>query len=500
LLSLASGLAIEHAATHQARPAHRARELVRRQRFAEAETALIEAVRRRPVRLPVLVELIDVHEMVVASDPATSVGEGAVQAVLDAPDIPADVAVLVRWWARVRRHIGTDADRVAIVALADSARPVPWANHLLGLEAELREEDGEAADRFAREASEFDDRREDAERASGQWIDDDEWEALESALDNPHFARQVSAGVRLRDAEHRRDWRGALRWMVPSEYEGMTRAVLLLALVSALVWFALCAEMGLLRERPRFKAPLYAAAFVLGALSGQVTMLVAWVQEQFFHFTEKGDAALDVIYYVVGVGLREELSKALLLLPLVPIVLRWGRRREALACGALVGLGFGAEENLGYFHAGLSTALSRFLTANFLHLSTTALVAVAIDDALRGRERREGDLSRTLMLVVVAHGMYDFFLSNGSVGGYGFLSMFVFVLLTRSFVDILRGLPGRQGSLVDWFGLGLAVVTGATFVYACTLADATRAFVALLQGAVGVGIVAYMFFRELGTV
>jgi hypothetical protein len=87
---------------------------------------------------------------------------------------------------------------------------------------------------------------------------------------------------------------------------------------------------------------------------------------------------------------------------------------------------------------------------------------VAIDDAARGRETRPGDLSRTLAFVIAAHGLYDFFLSSGSVGGGSFLSMFVFILRTRRFVDVLRGLPGREGPLVNWFLIGLAAVVGAT--------------------------------------
>ena len=230
-----------------------------------------------------------------------------------------------------------------------------------------------------------------------------------------------------------------------------------------------------------------------------MTVAIAIVEQRWLSLAEKGETILDLIYFVVGVGLREELSKALLLLPLVPVLKRWGRRREALACGALVGLGFAAEENLGYFHMGLSIALSRFLTANFLHVSTTGLVAVAIDDAVRGRETRPGDLSRTLMLVVVAHGLYDFFLSVGSGGG-SFLSMFVFVLLTRRFVDVLRVLPGREGPLLRWFLVGLAVVAGASFVYASALVGPGHAGTALLEGLLGIAIMAYVFIHELGNV
>jgi hypothetical protein len=187
-----------------------------------------------------------------------------------------------------------------------------------------------------------------------------------------------------------------------------------------------------------------------------------------------------------------------LLLPLLAIVLRWGRRREALACGALVGLGFAAEENIGYFHMGLSTALARFLTANFLHVSTTGIAAVAIDDALRGREEREGDLSRALMTVIAAHGLYDFFLSSAAIASGGpFLSMIVFIFLARRFVGALRDLPGREKPLLRSFCVGLAIVAGATFIYASALVGPAAAAVALAGGALGLALVTMVFMQEL---
>jgi hypothetical protein len=183
----------------------------------------------------------------------------------------------------------------------------------------------------------------------------------------------------------------------------------------------------------------------------------------------------------------------------LPLLRAFGNRREALACGALVGLGFAAEENLGYFHLGLSTALARFLTANFLHLSTTGLVAVALDDAVRGRRDDGTGWAQSIPLVVVTHGVYDFFLSSHSVMGADFVSMFVFVLLGRRFVDVIRTLPGREGPLLRVFLVGLALVSGGTFVYAASLVGIGHAAVSIAMGLLGVAIVAYAFGRELST-
>jgi RsiW-degrading membrane proteinase PrsW (M82 family) len=495
-------------------PLSQARTLASSDRYAEAEEAYLDLARQRPASLPVLIELVDndlgwrLHLLRSAADPELSndpsrtpeAFAARVEAAVAAPDLPPDVALLARWWRGVVLRQPNEIDRAAVVAAADGDPPVPWANHLLARAALHTDAEDDAAGRFAREATFFDDRARDAGEACSLWLEDGDWDRLAAALQVPRFARQVGADVRFEMALRQSDWRSAARWFFPSQYQGATLGIWLLAAVSGLVWFGLCALIGHVRERPRVRLPLYVGAFVLGVASTYVTVAVSIAEERLLKFAEKGVAVLDAIYFVVGVGLREELSKALLFLPLVPILRRWGRRREALACGALVGLGFAAEENLGYLRMGLSTALARFLTANFLHLSTTGLVAVAIDDAVRGRETREGDLSRTLMLVVVAHGLYDFFLSSSDVGGGSFLSMFVFILLTRRFVDVLRQLPGREAPLARWFLMGLALVVGASFVYASSLVGPGPAAAALFEGGIGVAIVAYVFARELESV
>jgi RsiW-degrading membrane proteinase PrsW (M82 family) len=491
-------------------PDERARTLVQAGRYADAERQYLELASRRPASLPAIVELIDVHHRM---DLFRALGAGrganglvirgaddrAVTSVIAAPDLPAEVRLLARFWDEVARGEVDEADRAAAISTADSSPPAAWANHLLAREDEEDGDDGAAAERHAREATSFDGRAEDADAACGEWIAAGDLQRLSAALRDGRFARQVSAELRMRQALSQRDWWGALRWFLPSQYERATPGLLLLAVVSGAVWFALCAQIGLIGERPRFRAPLQLVALVAGVLSTYLTLAVGIV-EHAWGFVETGHALPDAIYFVVGVGLREELCKALFVLPFVPLLVRWGTRRDALACGAMVGLGFAVEENIGYFHGGLSTALARFLTANFLHVSTTGLVAVALFDDARSRGRSDGTLSGTVMTVIVAHGLYDFFLSSSSVDGGSVLSMFVFVLLTRRFVEVLRSLPGRERPLLSWFCVGLAVVAGASFIYASAAVGPLQGAMALAQGALGLSIVAAVFVQQLRSI
>ena len=163
---------------------------------------------------------------------------------------------------------------------------------------------------------------------------------------------------------------------------------------------------------------IYLTAFVLGVLSIVPTVLLITVEETKLHLVETGEAARDVLFFVFGVGLREEGSKLLLFAALLPALRRWGDKLDVLVCGALVGLGFAAEENLGYLASGdLHTGLGRFLTANFFHMAMTGTLAAALDDFVASPEENAQELSRTALMVIGIHGAYDFLLSHQEYGG-----------------------------------------------------------------------------------
>jgi RsiW-degrading membrane proteinase PrsW (M82 family) len=519
LLSLAAGYAADRVATDRRSPIERAEAIAQTGRLDAAERVYLTLAEERPADVPLLVALLDNHDRLVRQrllrsvpDPddelpapalAAPVDEERIDAVLASPALSGDAKLLVRWWRLVLADADDATARHDVVTAATRQPPAPWANHLLGRAAEREGNEALAAEAFAHEAEAFGDRRDDAAAACHFWIESGDWNRLGEALAEAQFAHQVPAGVFLENAIARHHWLAAARWFVLAHYEGATAGIWLLAALSGLVWFAFCAVVGRIGERPALRAPLFAAAFALGVGSTYLVIALSILEENVLHFVENGQAAADVIYYVLGVGLREELSKALFVLPLCFVIKRWGTRRDALACGALVGLGFAVEENVGYFQLGLSTALARFLTANFLHLSTTGIVAVAIDDAMRGHSERHERLdgwTQTLPLVVVTHGVYDFFLSNAAPTGASFASMLTFFLLARRFVNVLRELPGREGPLLPMFLVGLAVVAGGTFIYASTLVGVAHAAVSIAVGALGLAIIALVFGREFGSV
>jgi hypothetical protein len=171
----------------------------------------------------------------------------------------------------------------------------------------------------------------------------------------------------------------------------------------------------------------------------------------------------------------------------------------------MVGLGFAAEENLGYLASDdLHTGLARFLTANFMHMAMTGILASALDDFLRDEKGENTDFFRVSLMVVMMHGAYDVLLSHSEFGG-PFLAMVVFVLLTRLFlasVDQARRRADRA-SARDWgtpvhaFVLAVAAVTGTSMAHALVLVGPKNAGLVLAEGLLGEAVIVFVFIRTL---
>jgi RsiW-degrading membrane proteinase PrsW (M82 family) len=273
-----------------------------------------------------------------------------------------------------------------------------------------------------------------------------------------------------------------------------------LALLAAVLWFTIAARLGRIGDPAPGRPLLYVAAFLLGIASIYPTLLAITIEDKIFGFRLVQQPIPDAIYFVFGVGLREELCKLLLFLPLLPMLKRRGSRIEAMTCGALVGLGFAAEENISYFHMAAGAALARFLTANFLHMSLTALVALSVYDASRGRSTPRDRFDVIFPLAVGIHGAYDFFLSSNEFAGFSLLSMMLFIIVSRQFLRqllIASSAEEEQGAL-RLLITSMFLLTGVSYVYATTLGGPLVAVRLIALGSLGVAIVIFMFVRELG--
>ncbi|CAN5379360.1 hypothetical protein BH09MYX1_BH09MYX1_18870 [soil metagenome] len=393
---------------------------------------------------------------------------------------------------------GDESARRELEASANAEPPLPWANRMLTRDAHLHEDDRAAAKLYLREGLAFPSRIGDVDTAITLLIEQEEWDAVDEHLRDARIADALQPDTNYEIAVHRRDWKGAVRTLPQTWLPRFAGAGPWLSAIAALAWGFFCTRLGRVGDRPWFRLPLYLVAFVLGVASIGPTLFLISVEEASLHLVETGDLVRDLLYFVFGVGLREEASKLLLFALLLPVLRKWGDKLDVLACGAMVGLGFAAEENLGYLASGdLGTGLGRFLTANFLHMAMTGLLASALDDLLRDSERYAAEFFRKSLLVVAIHGVYDCAISHADVGG-GYISMIVFFILTKMFVDAVdaaRKKADRGFTPVHAFIVALAVVTGASFAHAIDVVGIRTAPLVMLPGLIGEAITIAVFVR-----
>lgn len=486
-------------------------------KFAQAEEVYARLLRERPDG-EWLIALLTNHQVAVALqkikklhgtvDDGTMTGDRKVDdavmtdEVLDAfiDHLPPDLAKLGRFLRSLEKGPPPAEIKEELAVGAKNEPPVPWFNHALGDEALRRGELAEAAAFYEREGLAFAARNEDVDRALLLHIRLGDWDRVRERLADPRVAKVVDAHIKYTVAVHDRDWSSAARWLVVAWRPNLTLTNGLMSGVAALAWGFFCARLGRLGEKPLRRSIFYLLAFGLGVLSIAPTALLIAVEEAKMKLVATGDPMRDAIYFVFGVGLREELSKLLLFLPLYPFLRKWGEKLDVLVCGSLVGLGFAAEENLNYLSGGdLHTGLARFLTANFMHMAMTGIIASALDDFVRDRERYAADFSRTTLMVIAMHGAYDFLLSHEEFGG-SYFAMAVFFFLVRMFlekVDAARRKADGGFSLTHAFIVALAVVTGTSAVYAVAAVGPMQGALVLAEGLLGIAILVYAFVRTL---
>ena len=382
-LALALGLSLLGLRMTARRPSDEetARTLLATGNAAEAEAIEARVLQRDPT-VPRVLAFVDAHRRAAAARTLYETKPEDAKAPPGRPMSEKDVAAIVGSLppdvARVGRFaLGSPDARDELIAAARGEPPVPWANHVLGVAARAAGEDLDAAELFWREGTAFPERSADLDEAFDCWRDVGAWELASDKLQTID-PKRVSPDVRYELAVHERDWRAAVR-VLPVLYRArLDLRLLWLAAVAALAWGFFSARLGQIGQRPRFRAPIYLAAFALGVLSVAPTLFLVAFEQARLHLVETGDVARDLIFFVFGVGLREEGSKLLLFAPLLPLLRRYGTKLDVLVAGAFVGLGFAAEENLGYLaDKDLRTGLARFLTANFLHMAMTGILASA---------------------------------------------------------------------------------------------------------------------------
>jgi len=294
-----------------------------------------------------------------------------------------------------------------------------------------------------------------------------------------------------------------LWWAIPqvAYFRSDVPGPIILAVIAGCGWFAFLWQAMKLPGLRNLRLWCALLAIPLGLLSIWPTLFWSYWQEQVWNLHESKELIPGVRYYVLSVGLREELAKLLCLLPLMPILLRLRDELTTLLVSGCVGLGFAIEENVGYFTstAGTST-LGRFLTANPFHITLTALAGLALYRALQNPKGWGSHSLGVFGMLVFAHGLYDAFIVVPALAEYSLIGTILFALVVYRFFRELRELRSSQGDTISLsanFLCGVSLLTAATFVYLSATLGMSIAFDTLASSVTGLAVMVYLFLREM---
>ena len=284
--------------------------------------------------------------------------------------------------------------------------------------------------------------------------------------------------------------------------QGYEWASSLLCLVSGLGWFVLFVKITGFSKALNIDKCALVLALILGFFSTWACILIIHIQDFFIFTTPTHELSPPklFVFYTAGVGLREEFSKLLLLLPLVPWLAKSRDPLKHLLFAAIVGLGFAIEENILYLvrHAHEPGLLfGRFVTANFFHMMLSSYCGYYFIRAWRLGGRAWNDFAINFCKMILLHGAYDFFLTVNFEGAY-FIAMMLYVATGYEFLQLLLSFTRHNNggpSATSLLMIALAASAGAGIYYSGSLVGLGVAFEAIIPTILANAVLAYMFVK-----
>lgn len=387
----------------------------------------------------------------------------------------------------------------ALKNLAGKEPPVRYAQQGLGLVLAEADEKYLAAQAYEKEGL-FPEADEARKKAVAIYLELRRTSDVERLMGQPLYEKLIDHDIRMKMASEKGDWAGVWRHLIPAQYESVRLEVVLLALLSGMVWLTIFCRLLQLETLRSVSFVLCLAAFLLGVASTWPTVFAYTWMDEVWGFTEKNDLFSDLIFNIFGIGLTEESMKLLLFCPLIPILLRRDNQLEILLVAGCVGLGFAVEENVMYFEGfGANVAAGRFVTANFFHISATALCGLALCRAISDPSGHGEPFLKWFGGIVLIHGLYD---ALGSVPGLedmGMFAMACYIFLCYLFFGQAHELRPQHRQII---GLNFIFLTGLSVLLAVSMVDLSSLYgfrqgmSLIVMDFTGVSIVSYLFIRE----
>ncbi len=313
--------------------------------------------------------------------------------------------------------------------------------------------------------------------------DNSDWDELEQLADR---------------GDWRAVWRGIPMVLVRSWSElGVTS----LAVLTGVCWLAFVLQAIQIHGYRDGRLWLPLVGVLMGVLSIWPTaFLILWQERQWG--IERSDELINGLRFMIaGVAFREELSKFVCFLPLLPWIVRRRDELAALLVAGSVGIGFAMEENVNYIGGSVgSSTLARLMMPAPAHMAMTGLIGLAAYRACLWPRQCGPQFFAVFGVIVLAHALYNSFAGIPALADYSIVSPLIFIFLIYQF---FRELRPNQALRVDTISLTanflfcVSTVAAATFIYLCASVGWRLAGDALIAGIVTESIMVYLFLREM---
>jgi Predicted membrane protein len=176
-------------------------------------------------------------------------------------------------------------------------------------------------------------------------------------------------------------------------------------------------------------------AGILGTSAQAVLGLLA-------HSTEKRDISHAAAMAFIVAAAAEESSKFLVLRYWAFPKKDFNEPFDGIVYGAFIGLGFATFENVDYVvQYGFGTGVARMITAVPAHYALGVILGYHVGKAKFDSERSRAIMGRGLLLVILLHGAYDFFIMQNR---FPALALLIFVVLGWALILARRAIEELQ--------------------------------------------------------
>lgn len=379
---------------------------------------------------------------------------------------------------------------------AELQPPPRFTNEFLGDLHWAKEEFNTSVDYFEKELKHHPQSAHSIHAATKLSLNLERTDVLERMRDYSIYEETINRDMRLRAAAMTKDIPLILEAIVESQIEMMGHPELIfLSAICGSVWFIILMQVGGISGRWLFFG---GAAGLFGVLSVTLTLLIIYLQNS-PEPDQRADMVTHAIYWIGLVGVREELCKLLLFLPLLPFLMRKGNECTAMVMASVVGLGFAIAENVQYFlmPTGI-VAGARFVASNFFHLALTGLLGHAAFQMARNPKGMWQEFLSVLIGVIVIHGLYDFLLSYRipGTGDTQFIAIVVLIVVAYRYFWQLRQI--RTSSHTEFsplavFLFGITTILGLSLWLETWNAGLAVAFKGYLQAAIWMAPICFAF-------